>query len=112
MCVGFGLFLHALSYCSRHYFASLQVYGVRAPCLFYEIICFRKLVRFQIAVFVEGLGFGVARRHDTLGGFKLELRLEEQKQAIFVLEDEFLCDVKQHRASSVNTWRIIAFNHF
>ena len=46
------------------------------------------------------------------GGYKLEMTLEQQKQALCFLENEFLCDVKQHRASSVNTWRIIAFNHY
>ena len=54
MFVGIRLLLHALSYCLRHKFASLQVDGVRAvcncTCLFYEIWSFRKLVRFQIAV--------------------------------------------------------------
>ena len=45
------------------------------------------------------------------GGYKLEMTLEQPKQAFCFLENEFLCDVKQHRASSVNTWRIIAFNH-
>ena len=45
------------------------------------------------------------------GGYKLEMTLEQQKQALCFLENEFLCDVKQHRASSVNTWRTFAFNH-